>query len=257
MTWLEAIILAIVEGLTEFLPISSTGHLIIAEKLLGLNSKDEFVKLFTVAVQPGAILAVILLYFKRFFQSIDFYIKLLCAFIPTAILGLLLDDWLDSLLGSLTVVATSTLIGGIILLFVDRWFAKAEGKTNPTYQNAAFIGLFQSIAMIPGVSRSAASIIGGMQQGLTRKAAAEFSFLLGVPTLFAASAKKLWDNKDLIKADDMQLLAIGNLVGFFVAILAIKLFINILTKYGFKLFGWYRIVLGTVLLVLIAVGYIA
>lgn len=257
MTWLEAIILAIVEGLTEFLPISSTGHLIIAEKLLGLNSKDEFVKLFTVAVQPGAILAVILLYFKRFFQSIDFYIKLLCAFIPTAILGLLLDDWLDSLLGSLTVVATSTLIGGIILLFVDRWFAKAEGKINPTYQNAAFIGLFQSIAMIPGVSRSAASIIGGMQQGLTRKAAAEFSFLLGVPTLFAASAKKLWDNKDLIKADDMQLLAIGNLVGFLVAILAIKLFINILTKYGFKLFGWYRIVLGTILLVLIAVGYIA
>lgn len=254
MSILQAIILAIVEGLTEYLPVSSTGHLIITEKLLGMQETD-FIKTFTVCVQFGAILSVVVLYFKRFFQTVDFYVRLFCAFLPTAILGLLLDDYLDALLGNVIVVAISLLVGGIILLFVDNWFTRAEEhKGMPTYKEAAIIGLFQSLAMVPGVSRSAASIIGGMQQRLTRKAAAEFSFLLGVPTLFAASAKKLWDYKDNIKQEDIDVLLIGNVVGFVVAMLAIKFFIGYLQKYGFKLFGWYRIAVGLIILILIAAG---
>jgi len=254
MTWLESIILAIVEGLTEFLPVSSTGHMIITSAVMGIKN-DPFTKVFEVAIQFGAILSVVVLYFKRFFKSFDFYFKLFVAFIPTAIVGLLLKKHIDSLLENVWVVASTLLLGGIVLLFVDKWFQKneEEGTEDVSYKTGFLIGCFQCIAMIPGVSRSAATIIGGLTQKLTRKAAAEFSFFLAVPTMFAATAKSLYDEKDLIleSSDKIPLLLLGNVVAFVVAMLAIKFFINILTKYGFKAFGYYRIALGTLLLILL------
>ncbi len=255
MTLLQTLILALVEGLTEYLPISSTGHMIIASSLMGIE-ESPFVKLFTVNVQLGAILAVLVLYFRRFFQSFDFYFKLLVAFLPAVILGLLLNDWIDSLLESVTTVALSLLVGGVILLFVDRWFQKNEERMI-TYPKAFTIGLFQCISMIPGVSRSAATIVGGMAQGLSRKQAAEFSFFLAVPTMFGASAKKMYDfYKDglTLSSADIQSLAVGNVVAFLVAMLAIRFFIGFLTKYGFRAFGWYRIVVGLLILGLLASG---
>lgn len=255
MTWIEAVILAIVEGVTEFLPISSTGHMIITSALLGIKN-DPFTKVFEVSIQFGAILSVVVIYFQRFFKSFDFYTKLFCAFLPTAVLGLLLKKRIDLLLENVWVVAFSLLIGGIVLLFVDKWFAENEqkGTEEVNYKTGFLIGIFQSISMIPGVSRSAASIIGGLTQGMTRKAAAEFSFFLAVPTMFAATAKSLYDEKDLIlsSADKVPLLLVGNIVAFLVAIVAIKFFIGYLTKNGFKLFGYYRIVLGALLILLLA-----
>ncbi len=253
MSFLEALILAIVEGITEFLPVSSTGHMIIASALMGIN-ESSFVKIFEVNIQFGAILSVVVLYWKRFFQSLDFYYKLLVAFIPAAIIGFLLGDFIDSLLENVWVVASSLLIGGVILLFVDKWF-QSSNEEKVDYKKALFIGFFQCIAMIPGVSRSAASIIGGMAQGLNRKTAAEFSFFLAVPTMFAASAYKMLKGYKEITTDNLDILLFGNLVAFIVAMLAIKFFISFLTKYGFKVFGWYRIILGVILLVLLALGY--
>lgn len=254
MTWLESIILAIVEGITEFLPISSTGHMIIASAIMGIKS-DPFTKVFEVAIQFGAILSVVVLYFKRFFKSFDFYFKLFVAFIPTAIIGLLLKKHIDEWLENVWVVATTLLLGGIVLLFVDKWFEKneTEGTEEVSYKTGFLIGCFQCLAMIPGVSRSAATIIGGLTQKLTRKAAAEFSFFLAVPTMFAATAKSLYDEKDLIleSTDKIPLLLLGNVVAFAVAMVAIKFFITILTKYGFKAFGYYRIALGAILLILL------
>jgi len=254
MTWLESIILAIVEGITEFLPISSTGHMIIASAIMGIKS-DPFTKVFEVAIQFGAILSVVVLYFKRFFKSYDFYFKLFVAFIPTAIVGLLLKSQIDKWLENVWVVATTLLLGGIVLLFVDKWFEKneTEGTEEVSYKTGFLIGCFQCLAMIPGVSRSAATIIGGLTQKLTRKAAAEFSFFLAVPTMFAATAKSLYDEKELIleSADKIPLLILGNIVAFIVALAAIKFFITILTKYGFKAFGYYRIALGAILLILL------
>jgi undecaprenyl-diphosphatase len=254
MTGIEAIILAIVEGITEFLPVSSTGHMIIASAIMGIKN-DPFTKVFEVAIQFGAILSVVVLYFKRFFKSFDFYFKLFVAFIPTAIVGLLLKKHIDALLENVWVVASTLLIGGIILLFIDKWFQKneTEGTEEVSYKTGFLIGCFQCLAMIPGVSRSAATIIGGLTQKLTRKAAAEFSFFLAVPTMFAATAKSLYDEKELIleSADKIPLLLLGNIVAFVVAMLAIKFFINILTKYGFKVFGYYRIALGALLLILL------
>jgi len=259
MSLFEAIILAIIEGLTEFLPVSSTGHMIIASSLMGIQSND-FVKLFTVAIQLGTILSVVVLYFKRFFRSIDFYLKLFTAFIPAVIFGLLFSDLIDSLLESPLTVGISLFIGGIILLFVDKWFKNADldDADKISYPTAFKIGLFQCIAMIPGVSRSAASIIGGMSQKLTRKAAAEFSFFLAVPTMFAATAKKLYDfYKDghTISSNEINLLLIGNAVGFVVALIAIKSFIGYLSKNGFKVFGIYRIIVGVIIIVLLLSGY--
>jgi undecaprenyl-diphosphatase len=253
LSFLEALILAIVEGITEFLPVSSTGHMIIASALMGIN-ESSFVKIFEVNIQFGAILSVVVLYWKRFFQSLDFYYKLLVAFIPAAFIGFLLGDFIDSLLENVWVVATSLLVGGVILLFVDKWFqSSTEEKVD--YKKALFIGFFQCIAMIPGVSRSAATIIGGMAQGLNRKTAAEFSFFLAVPTMFAASAYKMLKGYKEITTDNLDILLFGNLVAFIVAMLAIKFFISFLTKYGFKVFGWYRIILGVFLLALLAFGY--
>jgi len=254
MTWLQAIIIAIVEGITEFLPISSTGHMIITQKLLGMDI-NEFVKAFTVNIQFGAILSVVVLYWKRFIQSFNFYFKLLVAFIPAAIIGSLAGDFIDSLLENVVVVAVMLVIGGIVLLFVDKWFNKPFNDDKITYQTAFKIGLFQCIAMIPGVSRSAATIVGGMAQKLTRKVAAEFSFFLAVPTMFAASAYKLMKSYQVFDKSNLDILILGNVIAFVVAMLAIKFFITFLTKYGFKLFGYYRILVGGIILLLLGLGY--
>jgi undecaprenyl-diphosphatase len=255
----QAIILAIIEGITEFLPISSTGHMIIGSSVMGIEALP-FTKVFTVAIQFGAILSVIVLYWRYFFQSLSFYFKLFVAFIPAAVFGVLFSDKIDELLERVDVVGYTLLAGGIFFLFVDRIFYKSEkeGKSEVSYPSAFKIGLFQVISMIPGVSRSAATIIGGLAQKLNRKAAAEFSFFLAVPTMFAATCKKLYD---LYKAgggftgEEIKLLAIGNVVAFIVAILAIKLFITFLTKYGFRIFGYYRIIVGAIILVLYFSGY--
>ncbi len=259
MTWWQTIFIAIVEGLTEFLPVSSTGHMIIAEKLLNIQS-TEFVKAFTVIIQFGAILSVIVLYFKRFFQTIDFYWKLFIAFIPAAIFGFLLSDKIDELLESVTVVAIMLILGGILMLFVDKWFNKTSENQTITPKKAIIIGLAQCVAMIPGVSRSMATIVGGMSQKLTRKNAAEFSFFLAVPTMFAASAYKLLKlltnpESKAVLLENTDILIVGNLVAFIVAILAIKFFIGFVTKYGFKAFGYYRIGIGSILLILLLMGY--
>lgn len=277
MSIIEAIIIAIVEGLTEFLPVSSTGHMIIAQSLLGIES-NEFVKAFTVIIQFGAILSVIVLYWKRFFRlrevpaeakghffkemfyRFEFYWKLLAGFIPAAVLGLIFSDKIDELLESVTVVAIMLVIGGVIMLFVDKWFNRPEeGEQEITYKNAFIIGFFQCIAMIPGVSRSMATIVGGMTRGLSRKNAAEFSFFLAVPTMAAATGYKmlglfLSDTGFELLQENVGVLVIGNVVAFVVAMFAIKFFIDFLTKYGFKLFGWYRIVVGGALLVLLFTG---
>lgn len=257
MELLDAIIIAIVEGITEYLPVSSTGHMIITEKVLGLQSSD-FSKAFMINIQLGAILAVVVLYWKRFFQSMDFYFKLVVAFLPAAVFGLLLSDYIDSMLESVTTVAISLVLGGMVLLFIDRWLDRRENDAQVDYPRALKIGFFQCIAMIPGVSRSAATIIGGMTQKLSRKTAAEFSFFLAVPTMFAASAKKLkdvWDKDPHILTDNLSTLAIGNLVAFIVAMIAIKFFIDYLNKYGFRIFGYYRIVVGITILALLAMGH--
>lgn len=253
MTIFDVIILAIVEGLTEFLPISSTGHMIIAQQLLGLES-SEFLKAFIVNIQFGAILSVVVLYWKRFFKTINFYFKLLIAFIPAAILGFLLGDYIDAMLESVLTVAISLFLGGIILLFSDKWFSKTKINQEVTGKNAFVIGLFQCIAMIPGVSRSAATIIGGMSQKLDRKTAAEFSFFLAVPTMFAASAYKLLQTHEVFTSENIPLLLLGNVVAFIVAMIAIKAFIAILTRYGFFAFGIYRIIIGIVIIILWSLG---
>jgi undecaprenyl-diphosphatase len=253
MTILQAIIIAIVEGITEFLPVSSTGHMIITQSILGVQSTD-FVKAFTVNIQFGAILSVIVLYWKRFFQSWDFYFRLFVACLPLVI-AYLLEKQIDTMLESVMTVAVALLLGGILLIFVDRWFDRPENEnTRLTYKKALIIGFFQIISVIPGVSRSAATIVGGMSQKLSRKTAAEFSFFLAVPTMFAASVLKLAGNYKMISADNINLLLIGNVVSFIVAIIAIKSFIAFLTRYGFKWFGYYRIVLGLVIIILLLAG---
>ncbi|MDX1759261.1 MAG: undecaprenyl-diphosphate phosphatase [Arenibacter algicola] len=247
----EAILLAIIEGITEYLPVSSTGHMIITSSFFGI-AQEDFTKLFTIVIQLGTILSVVVLYFKRFFQSIDFYYKLLVAFIPAVVLGLLLSDVIDALLESPLVVAFSLVIGGLILLRVDELFGNSE-NTDISYATAFKIGLFQCLAMIPGVSRSGASIVGGMTQKLSRTAAAEFSFFLALPTMFGATLKKSYDYYDAgftLTSEQINLLIIGNVVGFIVALFAIKTFIGYLSKHGFKIFGYYRIVVGIAIIVI-------
>ncbi len=262
MTTIESIIIAIVEGLTEFLPISSTGHMIIAEKLLAIPS-TEFTKVFTVAIQLGAILAVVVLYWKKFFdfKSWQFYLKLIAGVIPALVFGWLFSKKIDLLLESALTVAISLLLGGIILLFIEKLFKdpSIHSEKEVGFKQAGIIGFWQCIAMIPGVSRSAASIIGGMQQKLTRNAAAEFSFFLAVPTMLAATAYKLlkfFKESGGFSAKEIQLLVIGNVVAFIVAVLAIKLFIGFLKKYGFRIWGVYRIIVGVIMLLLIYQGII-
>jgi undecaprenyl-diphosphatase len=257
MTTIHAIILAIIEGLTEFLPVSSTGHMIIASSLMGIVH-DDFTKFFTVSIQFGAILSVLILYWRNFLKNFMFYIKLLVAFLPAAVVGLLLNDFIDAMLENIIVVACSLLLGGIILLYVDYWFANNEDNQEEVDIKKAFkIGLFQCISMIPGVSRSAATIIGGLTQKLSRKTAAEFSFFLAVPTMFAASVYKLYkyiNSGHSFESNQVHLFLIGNVVAFFVGVLAIRFFIEFLTQRGFRLFGIYRIILGVVILVLYFIG---
>jgi undecaprenyl-diphosphatase len=257
MSIIEAVILAIIEGVTEFLPISSTGHMIIGSSLMGI-ADDPFVKMFTVSIQFGAILSVVVLYWKRFFQSVDFYIKLFVAFLPAMVFGFLLNDYIDALLERVDVVGYMLLVGGIFFLFMDKLFhtEKLHDQT-VTYPKAIKIGFFQVIAMVPGVSRSAATIIGGLSQKLNKKTAAEFSFFLAVPTMFAATAYsifKFYRNGGSFESDHIAALAIGNIVAFIVAMIAIKSFISFLTKHGFAWFGYYRIVLGITILVLYYLG---
>jgi len=251
MTTIQAFILAIIEGITEFLPVSSTGHMILASSFFGIEH-DNFTKLFTIVIQLGAILSVLVLYFKRFFQTFEFYYKIVVGFIPAVILGLLFAKKIDALLENPVTVAVSLLIGGIFLLKVDDWFGNST-ETAITYPTAFKIGLFQCIAMLPGVSRSGASIVGGMSQKLSRSAAAEFSFFLAVPTMFGATLKKCYDYyKDgfTLTHDQINLLVIGNVVAFIVALIAIKTFIGFLSKNGFKVFGYYRIIAGITLLII-------
>lgn len=256
----QAIILAIIEGITEYLPVSSTGHMIIASSFMKIAT-DDFTKLFTIVIQLGAILSVVVLYWKRFFQSFDFYVKLFVAFLPAVFLGLLLNDFIDNLLESPITVAITLILGGFILLKVDDWFKQNEetDPNNPTkhtkisYMTALKIGFFQCLAMIPGTSRSGASIVGGMTQGINRKAAAEFSFFLAVPTMLGATAKKLFDYYRAgfeLNETQINCLIIGNVVAFIVALIAIKSFIDYLSKKGFKIFGYYRIILGIALLII-------
>ncbi len=262
MNIFQVIILAIIEGLTEFLPVSSTGHMVIASAFMGIG-KEEFVKLFEVVIQLGAILSVVVLYYKRFFRSFDFYIKLVVAVIPAVIVGVLFKKKIDMFLESPLVVACSLLVGGIILLFVDNWFNKptVTEEKDINYLTALKIGAFQCLAVVPGVSRSAATIVGGMSQKLTRTAAAEFSFFLAVPTMFGATLKELYDfhkhHEQMFTGDEVKFLIIGNVIAFVVAMLAIKTFITFLEKKGFKMFGYYRIVAGIVLIALIYTKHIA
>ena len=263
MNWFHALILAIIEGLTEFLPVSSTGHMALAASFLDIE-QEQFTKLFIENIQFGTILSVLVLYWRRFlnFKNFSFYLKLLIAFIPAAIVGVLLKDHIDKALGNPLFIAIVMVAGGVVLIFVDNWFRKPviESEEKISGKNALFIGLFQILAVVfPGLSRSAATIIGGMQQKLTRNAAAEFSFFLAVPTLAGAFAKSLYDTyKDapqLLSSENIKILAFGNVIGFIVAILAIKLFINFLTKHGFRLFGYYRIIVGTIIIILILSGF--
>lgn len=260
MSVFEAIIIAIVEGITEYLPVSSTGHMIIASSLLGIHT-DEFTKLYEVTIQFGAILAVVVLYWRKFFDFSrwQFYVKLIVAVVPALVLGALFSDRIDALLESPSTVAISLLIGGIILLFIDRLFAADRGlerEEDISYSRAFTIGIWQCLAMIPGVSRSASSIVGGMQQKLTRKLAAEFSFYLAVPTMCAATGYKLLKGYKTFTPEHVKVLLIGNLVAFVVAIVAIRFFIGFLQRYGFRVFGWYRIIAGIILLILIWQGVI-
>ena len=277
MTILETIIIAIVEGLTEFLPVSSTGHMVITQNLLGVES-TVFVKAFTFIIQFGAILSVVVLYWKRFFRlnrmpapegasafkkflhKYDFYWKLFVAFIPAAVFGLLFSDAIDAMLESVTVVAVTLILGGIFMLFCDKIFNKGNEETELTEKRAFNIGLFQCISMIPGVSRSMATIVGGMSQKLTRKNAAEFSFFLAVPTMLAATMFKMigliTDEASFnVLKENLDILLIGNAVAFIVAMLAIKFFISFVTKYGFKAFGWYRIIIGAIILLMLMTGH--
>jgi len=263
MTFLQAIILAIIEGLTEFLPVSSTGHMIIGSSAMGIAS-NPFVKVFTVAIQFGAILSVVVLYWKRFFQSFGFYVKLLVAFLPAAFFGLLFKKQIDALLENIVVVAIALIVGGIIFVLLDDFFRQRRQRETSVDQDVTLpralgIGFFQVVSMVPGVSRSAATIFGGLANGLSPTTAAEFSFFLAVPTMFAATCKSLWDfiqdGGVALSGQEIMLLTVGNVVAFLVAMAAIRYFIRFLTNHGFKWFGYYRIVVGVALLVLWKMGF--
>ncbi|WP_374029998.1 undecaprenyl-diphosphate phosphatase [Bdellovibrio bacteriovorus] len=257
MSYLHAIILGIVEGITEFLPISSTGHMVIASSFMGIED-SAFTKAFEVIIQFGAILSVLVLYWKRFLPNWGFYKKLFVAFLPTGIIGFLAKDLVDQLLGSVQVVAWALIAGGIILVWSDKIFAHLTAMGRKTsdlsYADAAKLGMFQAIAMIPGVSRSGATIMGGLTLGMNKKEAAEFSFFLAVPTMAVATGYKLLKIYKTIESSQIGLLAVGCLVAFIVAMIAIKFFIGVVARYGFRGFGYYRIVLGVILLIMIYSG---
>jgi len=264
MNILQTIIIAIVEGLTEFLPVSSTAHMIFAETLLKIKH-DNFVELFTYCIQFGAILAVVVLYWKKFFDfsRISFYFKLACGVLPALVLGVLLNDYISAVFENIATIAVVLMLGGVVLLFVDKWFKnpKIFDEKEISVKQSIIIGFWQCMAMMPGVSRSAASIIGGMQQKLNRETAAEFSFFLAVPTMlavtvYALTLKKWEESGEIIRGYEMLMnssgqlwiFLLGNAIAFVVAILAIKFFVGMIKKYGFKMWGWYRIAAGAVML---------
>jgi undecaprenyl-diphosphatase len=264
MTIIQAIILAIVEGLTEFLPVSSTAHMKFTNPIIGVAT-TPFSDLFEIVIQLFAILAVVVIYYKKFFDfsRLGFYIKLIIALIPALVFGVLLKKHIDKALDNLYFIAAVMIGGGILFLFVDRWFTRPTIEDEQHVSNgAAFrIGCFQVLSiLLPGFSRSGATIIGGMSQKLTRKAAAEFSFFLAVPTMLAASVKQLWDvhkaHPEVLSKDNATLLVLSGIVTFFVAILVIRFFIGFLQKHGFKVWGYYRIVVGLVMLLLLWRGII-
>lgn len=254
--WWQALILAVVEGLTEYLPVSSTGHLIIASALMGLN-EDSFVKSFNIIVQFGAILSVVALYWRRLLAPLSFYLKIGMGFLPAALIGLLVKNEIDAILGSVEVVGTALFVGGLALVYIDRKPGRFDqGKTiaDLSYREALLIGLCQCFAFVPGVSRSAASIVGGLAFGLSRREAAEFSFFLAVPTLTGATLIKVLKIAPTITSDQIGLIVIGNVFSFIVGCLAIKTFIDFLSKRGFFSFGIYRIIVGLIIFSLMAAG---
>lgn len=273
MTWWQTILIAIVEGLTEFLPISSTGHMIITQKLLGVESTD-FVKAFTVIIQFGAILSVVVLYWRRFFVlepcesvcpmhrilgRLGFYTKLFVGFLPAAVIGFLCNDYIELALERVEIVAAMLVVGGVFMLYIDRLFGERTEGAALTHRSAFIVGLFQCLAMIPGVSRSMATIVGGLSQKLTRKDAAEFSFFLAVPTMAAATGYQLLklfmqEGSSALLMDNLGTLLLGCVVSFIVAMLAIKGFLGILMRYGFAAFGWYRIIVGLLIIGLLVAG---
>ncbi len=266
----QTIVIAIVEGLTEFLPVSSTGHMIITQNLLGVAQGDPFVHAFTFIIQFGAILSVVCLYWKRFFQmrnraevneKLRFYGLLIVGVLPAVVIGLAAkkSGLLDWLLDSVTTVAVMLVVGGVFMLFVDKIFNKGNDGNKVTWRRALMIGFWQCLSVIPGTSRSMATIVGGMQQRLTRKNAAEFSFFLAVPTMAGATLLDLIDMfgqpNDWATSGNVFLLILGCVIAFVVAILAMKWFVGFLTKYGFKAFGWYRIIVGGIILAMLLTGH--
>jgi undecaprenyl-diphosphatase len=264
MTIVQSIIIAIVEGLTEFIPISSTAHMRITENILGISNTDKFTEVFTIAIQLGAILSVVVLYWKKFFDfsQINLYMKLIIAVIPSLIMGKFFKEYIDTVLEKPLIIAIIMLAGGIVLLFVDDWFKtpQVHKEQEITKMKAFQIGIYQCLAIVfPGLSRSAATIIGGMSLKLDRSLAAEFSFLLAVPTMLAATVYSLYKYiKDYgaFSSEQIKILSIGNVVAFVVALVAIKFFITMLKKYGFRMWGIYRVVLGIVLLIMIYTGFL-
>lgn len=261
MTYLEAILLAIVEGATEFLPISSTGHMILTSSLLGVE-QDSFFKLYIVAIQFGTILSVIALYWRRLVQHWHIYLHLAAAVVPTALIALLLKKYVDLALGSVTVVAINLVLGGCIMIYLERYFKQKTGASSElNIRKSVIIGLVQSLSIFPGVSRSAATIYGGMSQGLNRRDAAEFSFLLAVPIMFLATAKDLFDyGKEFgmtIPVEEIKILFVGNVVGFIVAILSIRWLVNFISSRGFLPFAYYRIMIGLAVLACIYVFHMS
>lgn len=252
MTITQTIIIAIVEGLTEFLPVSSTGHMILASAAMNIHD-DEFVKTFEIFIQLGAILAIALMYIKRFLQGINIYLKLLASFIPTAIIGLMAYDYIKAYLFNPIVVSVSLIIGGIILILIDKRVVNTETKVEEvediTYKNAFFIGLFQCLSMVPGTSRAAATIIGGVFNGLNKKQATEYSFLLAVPTMFAASGYDLIKTDLIFTSHQIAMLGLGTVIAFITAWIAVKIFLKFISNHGFTAFGYYRIVLGVLFLI--------
>ena len=257
MSLFHTIILAIIEGLTEFLPVSSTGHMILASSALGIQ-ETEFVKTFEIAIQLGAIMAVAVVYFKRFLSGINIYLKLLAAFIPTAVIGKLAYKTIKTALFNPYVVSVSLIVGGILLLLLDRWSKEkktsVEKTENISWGGAFITGLVQCLSMVPGVSRAAASIFGGMIGGFNRRQAAEFSFLLAIPTMLAATAYDLLKTKATLDHHEIKLMLIGGIIAFFSALLVVKTFIGFIDKYGFKPFGYYRIAAGIAFLLMAYYG---
>lgn len=252
MTLLESILIAIIEGVTEFLPVSSTGHMILAKAALGITEEEGFVDSYIVAIQLGAILAIVGLYYKRFLQGIDIYIKLFAAFLPTAVIGLLAYPIIKSYLFNPTVVALALIIGGVILILIDKKVVAKEAQVDDLskipLKNAIFIGLFQSLSMVPGTSRAASTIVGGVFNKLNKTQATEFSFLLAVPTMLAATGYDLYKTPVSFTSQELMILLIGSLVAFVTAFFAVKLFVKWVSSYGFKHYGYYRIFIGLVFL---------